>query len=230
MPGFTIPDGLIYERRGDQPLISLTGGDAGEWPILAEQVQDLFVAQRGEIGSIDDRLAAVEAAVAASRWRTITEGTQSGGTTVDLAVPAGYKMLRLWVHGDTTESGATDITLNVNNDGGNNHVWGLNIRAADGTTTSFTHSGAGSDAWRIGRWGTVESNNSLVRIFPTDGAANPSYLATAHRDSTTAAGHQIQHGQGKFLGDVVVSSLRIGRAAGAFGTISWVLEGFLAPP
>lgn len=227
--GLTVPDAIPVELPGSQPLESLTGGSSQTGPKLAEVVQDLIIAQRATISDLTDRTAALEAAVAVTRWRTITEGSQSGGTAVQLNVPAGFKMLRLHTWGDVA-SGPEDILLRVNNDtGGSNHIWGLNIRAADGTTTSYSHSGAGTTAWRIGRWSTVESNNSLVHVFPTDGSANPSYLASAHRDSTTAAGHQDQRGYGKYLGDVVVSRLDLDILGSIeFATVNWVLEGFLA--
>jgi hypothetical protein len=223
----SVPDQFPFEAPGDQPLHSLTGGSSGTEPILAEVLQTKWSALQTTIGDLADRLTVVEAAVAASRWRHITTGSQSGGAaTPALAVPSGFLMLRLAVWGDM--DAAEDLMLRVNGDSGSNHIWGLNIRAADGTTTSFSHSGAGTGAWRIGRWATTESNNSLVNIFPGDGGQNPSYLATAHRVSTGVTGHQIQHGYGKYLGDVVVSSLTILANSTTFQDVRWVLEGYLA--
>jgi hypothetical protein len=220
----TTPDNFEFEVAGSLPGRTLTG-EAGS-PILAEQIQTKVSAMDAATSDLDDRLLAVEAAVSAVRWRHITEGSQSGGTSFTVAVPAGYKMLRMFIWGDFVDSTAADLIMRVNGDTGNNHIWGMNIRAADGTTTSFSHSGTGTSGWRIGRWASTESNNSLLHIFPTNGSMNPSYLAYAHRDSTGAAGHQIQHGYGKYLGDVVVSSLTV---LGGFADVGWVLEGYLSP-
>lgn len=225
----SVPDQFPFEAPGDQPLHSLTGGSSGTEPILAEVLQTKWSALQTTIGDLADRLTVVEAASAASRWRHITTGSQTGGaSTPALAVPAGFLMLRLSAWGDMADN--QDLLLRVNEDSGSNHIWGLNIWGAGtaGATTDFTHSGGGTSAWRIGRWATTESNNSLVNIFPGDGGQNPSYLSYSHRDSTTDTSHGIQLGRGKYLGDVVISSLRILANGTTFQDVRWVLEGYLS--
>lgn len=220
--------GFAYEDpEQDQPGVSVHGGVPPQGPgILALQVAAALSARVSEIAALDVRLIAVETAVAASRWRHITEGSQSGGTDFTLAVPAGYKMLRMNVWGDVSTT--ADIGIQINGSGTNIHIWGFLGWDSNGANDIANHSAAGTNAWRVASWSSVESNNSRIEIFPTDGSANPSYLASAHRDSTDPSAHQQQFGFGKFQADAVVSSIRVLATAGAWQTVSWVLEGYLA--
>lgn len=234
MVAFTENFALPYENpqtSGDQSGVTVHGGVPPIGPadqyILAKRMDAVLGQFTAEDADFEARIAALETAMAASRWRFITEGTQLGGSGVDLIVPAGFKMLRLYVHGDL-DAGPNDILLTINNDTANIHNWGFHTLAADGTTVDNVFN-AGSNAMRIARWSTTESNSSIVHLMPTDGSANPNIMAIGSRVSTGITGHQWQRGWGKFTADAVVSALQIGRAGGNFATVSWVLEGFLAP-
>jgi hypothetical protein len=228
MPGFTTPDSLIHEVEGDQPLISLTGGSSGTFPILAEQVQALFSAFRADLTDVTDRLTAVESIAAATRWRHIDTGTVTGGSFL-VTVPAGFQRLRFVMAYDQAAAGTMFLRINDDATSGN-HIWGfLALDSATGAVDHADHSSTTGTNWKIGDASSVESNNLTVEIWPTDGSHNPSFVTQGHRNSTSASSHQMQLAAGKYLGDVVVSSFRIQPVTELFASARWWLEGYVAP-
>lgn len=230
-PVFALP----YENSnpsGDQPGITLHGGEPptalpANQQILALRVDDVLAGMTATDVGLDTRITALETAVAASRWRHIDTFSGTNTNNIVVAIPTGYRMLRLNVWGDGNDTTARDVSIQVNGDGTNIHLWGLNITAADGTT-DFSHGGTGTNGWRVGRWATTENNNAVVHIFPTDGVSNPSYVSVGTRQSTGAAGHQSQLGYGKFISDVTVSSLTFIISTTTFAQIDGIIEGYLA--
>lgn len=233
MPGFTTPDGFIFDVPGDQPGTSTSGGQFGTFPIAQEQIQQKFNSVAVTTGDLADRLTVVEAALADIRWRHITSGQGGAGPKI-LAVPAGFERLRLTVTGDLLEEGT--VLLRVNGDSsGSNHVTGRVAWDSVSPTPNVQDVDWAQDtAWDLVQWSTVESNNTVVDIFPTDGRANPSFVAHGGRigsGSGGAEGHTIDFATGKYLGDVVVSSLELFiSTAGTnnFAAVSWWLEGYLS--
>jgi hypothetical protein len=224
----TIPDGFPFEAPGDQPLHSLTGGSSGTDLILAEELQTKWTALQASLTSITDRLDALEVIASATRWRHINSDTRVGASFV-VTIPAGYERLRLRIVYDQAGPGTVHLRINDDSTSGN-HIWGfLAIDTDTGAVDLADHSGTTGINWKIGDASTVESNNVMVEIWPTDGSHNPSFVAQGHRNSTTAGSHQMQFAGGKYLGDVVVSSIRIQPITEVFVSARWWLEGYVAP-
>lgn len=222
--------GYEFEVPGeDFPGRTLTGGPSGTSLILAEQVDtDVNDIIANLIGGLADRVLALEAIAAATRWRHITSGSGGAGNKM-LIVPAGFERLRLTVTGDFVSEGR--VQLQVNDDAtSNSHVQGRIAWDTVNPPNVQDVLWATDNAWDIVQWSSVESNNVIVDIFPTDGRANPSFVARGARIGTSAEGHTIDFTTGKYLGDVVVSSLElIDPAPNEFSAVSWWLEGYIAP-
>jgi hypothetical protein len=219
--------GYEFEQPSDpEPGRTLTGGAAGTSPILAEQVDaDVNNIVAVMIGDLNDRLTVVEAAVAATRWREIASDTAgAGGFTV--AVPAGYERLRLTLVGDLTGQG--QVNLRINGDTGANYVRGFLAWDAAGAQDFPEYNGA-TTAVKVAEWSSVESNKVVVDIEPTDGSMNPSFRAYSTQVATGGdTTHRAEFGWGKYLGDVVVSSVTVVAGTTDFATVRWWLEGYLA--
>jgi hypothetical protein len=222
MPGFTPTYAWKYPKPGEVPDVP------ADMRALAVAIDtDLARVESTVLSALEARVAALEAAVAATRWRLISSGTRGAGNFL-LTVPAGYSRLRLTLTGDVDAT--CQINVQVNDDGTvGNHVYGWVPIQSNGALGTPLHSGTTGGAWRVAEWGTVESNTSVVDIFPTDGTANPAYQAYSHRDSTTDTAHTMQVAAGKYTGDVVVSSMEvIADGAADFVDVTWWLEGWLA--
>lgn len=230
-PIFALP----YENpqpSSDQPGITLHGGVPptglpADQQILALRVDDVLAGMTADDVSLDTRVTALETAMGLTRWRHIDTFTGTNTNDIVVPIPTGYKMLRVNMWGDGNDATARDVSIQVNGNTGNIHLWGLNITAANGTT-DFSHSGAGTNGWRVGRWTTTENNNAVIHIFPSDGISNPSYVSVGARQSTGSAGHQSQLGYGKFISDTAVSSLTFIISTTTFAQVDGIVEGYLA--
>lgn len=178
------------------------------------------------VAGINARLVAVEAAVAASRWRHINQGSQVGGNAFNITVPAGFQRLRLSLAGDINEV-TESINVRLNGDASTSYIRGFLGWEANGVQMTPEHN-ASTSSVKVAEWGSVESNSCVVEIFPTDGTQNPNIRGYSTRISSSAAGHEVQFGWGKYQVDAVVSAVNV-FTSGTFERTDWWLEGYLSP-
>jgi hypothetical protein len=186
------------------------------------------------IGSIQSepleaRIAALETAVAASRWRHIAAGSKTTTGQQSLTVPAGFTMLRLAVYGKLN-TGAASIAFRLNSDSTESYQWGHNSFNAGSGTVLFEHYGdvgLSKTSNRIGEWTSVDGCNAVVNIWPVDGSDVVSYLSYASRPNTTGSAHRRQLLSGIYTKDDVVTSIQIIEGSNTFAKLGWTLEGYL---
>lgn len=222
----TVPMGFEFEDLGDQPGRTLNGGSDGLSPILADQVNDAVVDVLADIADLSSRLDAAEAAAAASVWRHIDKGVESGGAFT-IAVPSGFEMLRLYLLGDLDGNGKVRLRVNGDTAAGLHRAGFLVYDAAGALDESlFTE----DTAWRLANWGTVSANTATITIYTANVSGAPSYHSVGTRNATSANAQRWSQGWGDTTADRLVSSLNIrpfSDASNQFATCHWRLEGRL---
>lgn len=226
MPGFTTPDGFIFEVPGDQPLISLTGGSSSTFSILAEQVQtkitDLEV---NVVGGIDSRVAVLEAVPSPPSWVAIQSGSVSNTDTFVIAgIPTGaYRAVRLHLYG-TNETTVDPIRIRFNSDNtAGLHKSGYVTRDANGAV-QFSNFGD-SEFWEVATWRAVSGCSAEITIFETHVSDACAFMARGSAPASTAAGHQYTDSWGRLNSNRLLDSLRVSGPSGANFTATWWLEG-----
>jgi hypothetical protein len=212
MPGFTNPYGLIHEVPGDQPLISLTGGSSGTFPILAEQVNTELGRVDADIASALDDLADVET-LAANVQVLDTIDTGSGTNTTEFAsIDQSYRDLMILWRGRSDGSGEIDsLALRFNgDDGATNYTSRLSRNEAAGTYTSAQ--GAFS-VLRAGHVGTHSTSPSAGTIWIPGYTSTIRKLAHGISNATGTSGgdnsaYTTQAG-GYWTGTAAITTIRI---------------------
>lgn len=231
MPGFTAPDGFIYEVPGDQPLISLTSGTSGTFPILAEQVQTKITDLEGNvIAGIDSRLTVAEAAAAASVWRGLGSGVESGAA-FDIPVPAGFEILRLHLFGDLDGNGTVRLRINGDATAGL-HNTAMVTETAESPPVLATTFSTNATAWFLANWGTVSGNTVEATIWCLNASGAPVYRSVGVRMSANDNGMIESRCRGFLDADRTVSSLSVrpfSDVSNLFATCHWRLEGRITP-
>lgn len=215
--------GWEIEAPGEQPGRTLTGGQSGTSPVLAEQIEDdVNRIETTLIGDLKSRVTALEAIAAATRWRHISQGTHSGGNFT-IPVPAGYEMLHLHLWGDLDADGAVQLRINGDTAAGlhrQGYVVQDSVTPPNDDDSDFIE----DTAWFLANWGAVEGNTVDVTVFETSAGNRVAYQAYGGRQSPNATSHRRTHSAGRLEGDRVVSSLEV-IANQQFAVVKWWLDG-----
>lgn len=258
MPGQTPIYGFPIEQETDEPGFSLSGGQAGTEPILAELVETELARIEGDVqdtGSaitlVEARLDALEAGTTQAGWTPIQANVDTGASfDIDLTdggrFAAGeFDLVRLFMKYDLNAVGT--IGCRINND--SSAVYNFGTRQLDalnpsGDLTAFpiTQAGLGVDdivhatatsSWRIGQGGTVSTNVLDCTFFNMAGNVLHSYISKSTRMSTTPTTHATADHWGNLTAVLaaIPTSLRIfvGSGATSFSGATWWAEGYRVP-
>lgn len=225
MPAFTPVYGWPYEHPvNDQPGITLSGGEFGTEPILAEAVEEDVSRIDSGLSAVDDRLTVVEGFGRPS-WVQIQSGAAagvSGFTIADIPV-ATYSRVRLTLWGDATTA-SDPIRLTINDDlTAAMHKSGLLVRDAAGTLISNTY--ADATRWNIAQWGTGDGCSAVIEIINTHVASVCAFMAQGERIGGSATAHTISRSWGRISSPRLLESLRVSAPLSGTFAANWWLEG-----
>lgn len=227
----TVPYGFEYESPDDEPNPGRTLSGAAGSPVTAEQINDELLRVEGTvIAGIDSRLTVAEAAAAASVWRGLASGTESGAA-FDIPVPAGFDILRLYLFGDLDGSGTVRLRINGDSTAGLHEAGMISHRPDTGAIVDALSTAGATTAW-LANWGTVSGNTVEATIFCPNAAGAPSWTSIGVRHSASPGGGFHSKGWGHCTSDRTVSSLNIrpfSDNANVFATCHWWLEGRITP-
>lgn len=230
----TSPDAFEYEALTDEAGRTLTGGQLGTSPILAEQVQAKFVTTDASLSDLTARVAALESGVSGVGWMPIGSGTATGGDfTIDLTAgglypsPPQWEMIKVTMRVDLNAVGAVECRINGDSDavyrsGGVPYDAAGGIDAADGW---FFAAGL---AWRIAHLSTISTGWMDLTIYNT--APSPglmSFSCMSGRQSDDASIHRYTLSQGSLTATKTATSLFFQAVSGAtaFDSAWWQAVG-----
>lgn len=231
MTSFTVPDGLPRESLSDEPTSTLNGGSDGLTPILSDEVQRVLSELRATNADLLDRVTALEAIAAATRWRDIDDGTFTGGSLV-ISVPSGFQRLRLTFIAALSAVDIVGVRVNEDNTAGSHRFGRYEI---DGAGTITAADFADSTRWEVMQIGGAEANLCILDVFAADGASpgqvdQPGFVAHTTRNSRHVGAHRMQHAWGSFhQPDAITSLSLLTPGATDFVGLRWWLEGYISP-
>jgi hypothetical protein len=226
----TVPDGFEFERpTGDEPGRTLTGGQAGLSPILAEQVQAKVSDTDATLAALASRVAALEDGTGGVGWMPIAAGQNNGATfSIDLTAGGKYPTPPRWdtvkVHMRYHLTAVQRVLLRINGDSDSVYRSGWTALDAEGNI-DVPESGfeATGTSWSIG-WGSTFSTNNLeftlFHAFADPGLVN--FQCTSVRQSTNATSHRYTVASGALAsGGKTPNSLQFLVTGGASFNQSW---------
>lgn len=229
MPAFTQPDGFIFEEPGDQPGISLTGGEFGTEEILAEQIQEKFQTLDAAAASLASRVTAIENGTGGIGWIPIATGGGAGSDfTVDLTDggrfpdPPLWNLVQLNMRFGLDDAGS--VNLQINGESVGLYRSGYWMMDSDGPNPEIPF-WAEQNSWRIARSGVFSTNNLVFTLFHT--AADPGLLnfqCSFNQEGASGNTHRQGMASGALTAEGrTVSSLRLFTAGGAsqFDNTAW---------
>lgn len=219
----TVPDGFEFEQfPGDEPGRTLHGGQHGNSPILAEQIQDKFVTTDAQLAGLTARVAALENGTGGVGAIPIGQGQGSGTSfTVDLTAGGKFPSPPLWsvidmrMRVDLSDPGGLAMRFF----GETANIYRSGSFQVDSTNTFDSDNWhlSGANHWRIAHLSTLSTGLVDLRLFHT--AANPgliSFQCTSTRQSDDANVHRHTIAAGSLeSGGVTATTLQFLPTAGA---------------
>jgi hypothetical protein len=235
--------GLPFEEEGDQPGITLNGGEFGTEVILAEAVETALLGlnasiqtNAADIATLTARVAALEAGTTIPGWTPIQAGSNTGASfSIDLTdggrfAVGEFELVRLFMRFDLDAEGMVNVRIN----GDSSAVYRMGRLVYDANGLLDDSGGFSALArWQIGHGATVSTNNLIATFFHMGANNLHNYQATSQRSSDSATTTR----RGEFWGSLssalaaTPSSLFVFAADGAtsFSNSWWWAEGYRLP-
>lgn len=236
--------GLPFEKPGDQPGISLHGGQAGGADILAEAVETELGRVDTTTADLQTQITGLQGEIAALRdgtdglgWIFIDKGQHTGGNfTIDVTAggkfdPAEFSLIRWHARFDLDAAGGSHVRCRINGDDtAGLHRTGSLVYDAAGSLDITDH--IVGTQWKLAWGSTISVSTLMMQIWHT--AVNPgllSYQCYGTRHSDDPSVHRWNVSWGSLTAARTLSSLRIFAATAAdggldqFTDIWWWLEG-----
>lgn len=208
----TIPDGFPYEAAGDEPLHSLTGGQSGTEPILAEVVQEKWTELQGTtLPGIQDELDQTVQLLA-----TIDAAGLTLATAV-LTVPSGFRHLLVQWHGNHNGSGRVSLMARFNGDTGSNYGRsGVHTDNSGSQAWVFESMETGTGAVRVGYVGSgLRSGGHFYVHGVAAGFAHPTVEGSSQFNGSNQARARGE-AWGSWSGTPPITSIAVGPLSGAW--------------
>ena len=220
-PVYQLPYEL--EPSGINPGHTLTGGPAGEDPILAEAVED-------ELERVDSSLSSLVSQVNAiipAGLTTIDSGEATANFTV--SVPTGeFSMVRLWMTGHLDGTGR--VFVRVNEDSTTDlHQRNWMLRTAATGALADSASGSAGTRFYAARWAS-QTNSGFGHVMDTwfgDAhiTARCPMVSRSWRQGGSGSGAQKLEAWGNLSDNRLLESIQVQAVDAAFTSARWVLQG-----